>query len=661
MNIQPMSPIAQHVFLRTYAQYLPDEKRYETYPEAIERLLGSFIRKTRPLVTRKAMLLVAAELTRLRPYLEAREVMPSMRALAMAGNGRAWEKNDITGYNCAYLEADSSRALASALLVLMCGTGVGFSVESRCTDKLPVIPGTLHQPEAPPLVTVADSREGWAKALLQFMNYLWEGVIPSWDLSQVRAHGEVLKTTGGTASGPSPLDWLFKEYVKVFVAAKGRRLRPAEVQGLICRQGQIVVMGNVRRSALIALGDLDSQEMREFKNTEVHGNWFGGAEDWRGRSNNSAVYEGEFNQRLFDIEFDQMITSQTGERGIFNRDGVLALAPERRRTRGLFSELLPGTNPCGEVHLATNQCCNLTDVMLSPADSREWMILKVRAAAFLGTLQSQFTRFGYLTELDQRWEEHTNAERLLGVSLSGICSSPLVLLPRSERNEILAELKHAVIDTNVYWAGVLGIPISMATTVIKPSGTASLVADRPPGIHAYHAPHYMRRVRVSSEHPLVELVEEQGWPHSWLDGLCVVDFPCKAPEGSVVGGGEGNGVTEQLERCLDVQSHYCEGSVSCTISIEKHERGLTKDWVKKHFGRLSALSFMNADNQEGDEGKTGRGMKYELPPLEAITKDDYESRAAALPQINWDRLKPPSAPKDEVAAGDCTGQSCEWV
>ncbi len=645
--MQNMSGLAELVFLRNYA----DRRmagRNEGYGESIGRVMRTYLKKSRALLSRSAYEALETEFRAILPLILGRKVMPSMRALSMSGDGRVLEYNDTTVYNCCYAPMEHHFDNFNMLMyILMCGAGDGYSVERRYINQWPEVPAELivsEREEA--VVRVPDSREGWSASLGRLVELMYEGVRPRYDLSQIRPKGSLLRGTGGTASGPEGLEWLFQEFIVVFEGAVGRRLCPHEVHGLNCRIGEIVRMGNQRRSAMICLGDLDDWDMRHFKDPAVVGDWYT-KEPWRGRANNSAVYEDGFTWEEFGSEFKQLLDSGNGERGCFFRGQVHKYqSPARRRGGDLFSKATLGTNPCGEIILLPYQSCNLTDVDASKAQTVDDLAKQVRAAAFLGTIQAQFTNFEYLASVNSKWREHTEAERLLGVSLSGIYASILVKMTPVERGAALDRLREEAVSSNQHWAKEFGIAASTAVTTIKPSGTASLVMECPPGIHPEHGRFYSRQIIANGDAALLRWMKAVDWPHkvSKQDGTIWLQFPVKAQPGAVCKGDIS--AVEHMEMVKQFQQHWAEHSVSVTIDYTSEERDALLPWMKENYQSLSAMSFLPIDTQE-----------YEIKPLETLSEGEYEELAARCTPDALSKLRLEDT-GDEIVAGECTGGGC---
>ena len=567
------------------------------------------------------------------------EIMPSMRAMMTAGP--ALDRDNTAGYNCSYLPVDDPKSFDEAMYILLCGTGVGFSVERQFISKLPEVPELF---ESDTTVVVKDSKEGWAKAFRQVLALLWAGEIPKWDVSKVRPAGARLKTFGGRASGPAPLVELFNFAVSTFKAAQGRKLSSIECHDLMCFVGQIVVVGGVRRSAMISLSNLSDDRMRHAKS----GQWWETAAH-RALANNSVSYTEKPDIETFMREWTALVESKSGERGVFNREASKKQAAKYGRRDATYEF---GTNPCSEIILRPYQFCNLTECVVRATDTIEDLERKVRLAAILGTIQSTFTKFPYLRKV---WQKNTEEERLLGVSLTGIMDNPLMTSKNSGLSKTLEHLRQIAVDTNAEWADRLGIERSAAITCVKPSGTVSQLVDSASGIHARHSPYYIRTVRGDNKDPLTKMMIDQGIPHEPCvfkgDTTTVFSFPQKSPDNAVTR----NDMTaiEQLETWLTYQRHWCEHKPSVTISVRDHEWLEVGAFVFKHFDEMSGVSFLPHSDHT-----------YQQAPYQDCTKDKYEELLAKMPKsIDWSKLSEYEQEDNTVAMQTmaCSGDSCEIV
>jgi ribonucleoside-diphosphate reductase alpha chain len=565
------------------------------------------------------------------------EIMPSMRSLMTAGE--ALERQNIAGYNCSYLPIDDPKAFDEAMYILLCGTGVGFSVEQKYVNKLPEIPEKLYDSNT--TIVVKDSKEGWAKALRQIIALLYAGEIPKWDVSAVRPAGTRLKTFGGRASGPEPLVELFKYVIAKFKGAVGRKLHTIECHDILCKIGEVVVVGGVRRSAMISLSDLGDDRMAHAK----AGNWWDG-NGQRALANNSAVYEVKPDVGQFMREWSNIYESHSGERGIFNRYAS-ELQAEKNGRRSLGKEW--GTNPCSEIILRPYQFCNLSSVIVRNGDDMDRLRNKVRLATILGTFQSTMTHFPYLRKI---WQTNTEEERLLGVSMTGILDNPLLNsaydldLPKR-----LEELKNVAIDTNARMANDLGIPVSAAITCVKPEGTVSQLTGTASGIHPQHSQYYIRRVRSDNKDPLTNFLKSQGFPSEPCvmkpDSTTVFSFPQKVGEGAVLR--EDLSAIEHLDLWLVFQRHWCEHKPSVTISVNENEWPKVGAWTWDHFDEVTGVSYLPYD-----------GGTYRQAPYEEITAGEYLQMALSMPEdIDWDAFIEGTDNVEGAQTLACTAGGCE--
>jgi ribonucleoside-diphosphate reductase alpha chain len=537
------------IALSRYARWKEDEQRRENWGETVDRYfnyMSDHLKKNYSYTITKALK------DKLTEQIMSLGVMPSMRALMTAGP--ALDRCHVGGYNCSYIPVDSPRSFDECMYILMCGTGVGFSVERESVDKLPVV--NEHFEKSSTIIKVADSRPGWARALRELISLLYAGQVPTWDVSEVRPAGARLKTFGGRASGPAPLVELFQFCIQKFEGAKGRRLFPIECHDLMCKIGEVVVVGGVRRSALISLSNLGDDQMRHAKS----GQWWEN-EGQRALANNSVAFKGKPEMGTFMREWTSLYESKSGERGIFNRQAAKVKASENGR-REIEHEF--GCNPCSEIILRPYQFCNLTEVVCRATDDLASLTEKVRMATILGTLQSTLTSFKYLRKI---WKDNTEEERLLGVSLTGILDNNIWT------EEVLSILREVAVETNKKMAKDLGIPQSTAITCVKPSGTVSQLVDSASGIHARHNDYYIRTVRGDNKDPLTQFMKESGIPNEPCvmkpDSTTVFSFPMKSPEGAVTR--TQMSAIEQLEYWLMFQRHWCEHKPSVTVSVKEDE------------------------------------------------------------------------------------------
>ena len=631
----------QFIHKSRYARWLPTEKRREEWHETVARYFDFFEKQIEKNCKYKID-------KKTREYLENKvlnlEVMPSMRALMTAGP--ALEKENIAGYNCSYVPIDHPKAFDEILYVLMCGTGVGFSVEKKYTELLPSVADDFHDTES--VVVVRDSKLGWAKAFREVLTLLYAGQIPRWDISNVRPAGARLHTFGGRASGPAPLVDLFNFAKETFVKAKGRRLTPLECHDLVCKVGEIVVVGGVRRSAMISLSDLNDRDMRDAKS----GEWYR-VEAQRALSNNSAVYETKpDNIGTFMEEWLALYKSGSGERGIFYRQASKTVAARNKRRDDSFEF---GTNPCSEIILQPFQFCNLSEVVVREDDHEEDLLDKVEAATILGTMQATLTSFKYLR---RQWKDATEKERLLGVSLTGIMDHKILsgdVYNQAILPDLLKRMKQKAVDVNKIWAKRFGINQATAITCVKPSGTVSQLVNAASGIHARHNEHYIRRVRGDKKDPLTQFLQSQNIPTEDCvmkpDATAVFSFVEKAPKGCVTR--NKRSALEQLNHWLVYAKYWCEHKPSITISVNDNEWLGVADWCWNNFDDLSGVSFL-----------PNFGHVYQQAPYEDIDEEEYNKLKKDQPnKINWNDLalheQDDNTKSSQTLA--CSAGSCEVV
>lgn len=630
-----------------YSRYLEEEQRRETYEETVDRLINYLATK----VELDALDSVLDNKTigaRLREAILNLEVMPSMRLMMTAGE--ACERDNIAAYNCSYLAVNNKRAFSEALYILMNGTGVGFSCERQEIAHLPTIPMSFK--EVDDVIVVGDSKLGWAKAFKKLLSCLWEGDIPKVDYSRVRAAGERLRTFGGRASGPEPLRRLFDFVINIFRNATGRKLTSLEVHEIMCMIGEIVVVGGVRRSALISLSNLTDRRMREAKS----GAWYN-EKPHLGLANNSVAYTEKPDAEVFMEEWLALVRSKSGERGIFNRVASQRQASKWGRRDPLLSY---GTNPCSEIILRDKQFCNLTEVVVRSEDTFEDLIRKVELATILGTIQSTLTNFQFLSE---EWRKNTEEERLLGVSLTGIMDHPVMNGSKYDGGftgdhggkltlpMILEQLRDHARKVNEHWATTLGIPASASITCVKPSGTVSQLVDSASGIHARHSGYYIRRIRMDKKDPIYSFLKEQGVPVEdeafRPNSTAVFSFPMKAPDGAVCR--KDKTAIEQLELWLIYQRHWCEHKPSVTVSVKEDEWLEVGAWVYKHFDEMSGVSFLPFSDHT-----------YQQAPYEDITEDQYNKIVAEQTyNIDWSQLIEVSDNTEGAQQLACVSGVCE--
>jgi len=614
-----------------YAKYF-DGKGRESWSETVGRYMDNVVRKALGGIDNSYIKDIEQAILGL-------EIMPSMRAMMTAGP--ALDRDNTAGYNCSYLPVDDPKSFDEAMYILLCGTGVGFSVERQFVSKLPEVP-ELFQSES--VVVVKDSKEGWAKGFRQVLALLWAGEIPKWDVSQVRPAGARLKTFGGRASGPAPLVELFNFAVSTFKAAQGRKLSSMECHDLMCFIGQIVVVGGVRRSAMISLSNLSDDRMRHAKS----GQWWETA-GHRALANNSVSYTEKPDMETFMREWLSLVESKSGERGIFNREASKKQAAKFGRRDPNYEF---GTNPCSEIILRPYQFCNLTECVVRATDTLKDLERKVKLATILGTIQSTLIKFPYLRKV---WQNNTAEERLLGVSMTGIMDNPLMTSSNKGLDNTLEHLRSIAVATNAEWAERLGIPASASISCVKPSGTVSQLVDSASGIHARHSPYYIRTVRGDNKDPLTQFMIDQGIPNEPCvmkpDSTVVFSFPVKSPEQAVTR----NDMTavEQLELWLTYQRHWCEHKPSVTISVRDAEWMAVGAFVYEYFDEMSGVSFLPHSDHT-----------YQQAPYQDCTKEEYEEMLSLMPEsIDWSDLSNYENEDNTVSMQTmaCSGDSCEIV
>ena len=624
-------PTDYQSFIHTsrYARWLEDEGRRESWTETVGRYVSNVVHEN---VDEETTNEIEQAILRL-------EVMPSMRAMMTAGP--AADRDNTCMYNCSYLPVDDPKSFDEAMFILLCGTGVGFSVERQFVQQLPEVPDLY---DSDTIIAVKDSKEGWAKALRQVIALLYSGEIPKWDVSKVRPAGSRLKTFGGRASGPAPLVDLFNFVVKIFKDSQGRKLSSIECHDIMCKIGEVVVVGGVRRSAMISLSNLSDDRMRHAKS----GKWWDN-EPQRALANNSVSYTEKPDGISFMREWMALVESGSGERGIFNREASKKQAAKYGRRDPNYEF---GTNPCSEIILRPYQFCNLTEVVVRATDTYDDLARKVKLATILGTIQSTFTRFPYLRKV---WQRNTEEERLLGVSLTGIMDNPLMTKKNKGLEKTLANLRAVAEATNHEYADLLGISQSVSITCVKPSGTVSQLVDSASGIHSRHSPYYIRTVRGDNKDPLTQFMIEQGIPSEpdvmKPDATTVFSFPIKSPRGSVVTADQT--AIEQLEMWLIYQRNWCEHKPSVTINVKKDEWFEVGAFVYEHFDEMSGVSFLPYEEHT-----------YQQAPYQEVDKETYNSLLLTMPKkIDWSKLS--DYEKEDGTSSSqqfaCTGDVCEIV
>ena len=636
-----MGTYEQIIHVTKYARYLEDKQRRETWEETVTRYMDFMASKVD----------LKGSYKELHGALMRQDIVPSMRLLMTAGE--ACERDNIAAFNCAYTSISSKRVFSEILYILMNGTGIGFSNERKKIDLLPPIPKELSWSDD--VIVVADSKKGWAVAFRKLMSSLWEGDIPNVDYSKIRPAGARLKTFGGRASGPLPLQNLFTFVTETFKGAQGRKLNSLEVHDIICMIGDIVVVGGVRRSALIGLSNLTDHRMRDAKT----GQWYlpvqDGGNPHRMLANNSVCYTEQPDAKTFLEEWLSLVKSGSGERGIFNR---VAAQNQASRWGRRSADLDYGCNPCSEIILRDKQFCNLTEVVVRQSDTYNELKKKIELATILGTYQSTLTDFKFLSE---EWKKNTDEERLLGVSLTGIMDSPLLngakdaILQHRELVRglptILQELRDHARKVNVKWAERFNIPVSTAITCVKPSGTVSQLCNSASGIHARFAPYYIRRIQLDKKDPVCQFLLDKGFPlvdyEAKKDTTMVASFPMKAPDGAVCRGSQT--AIEQMELWLMYQDDWCEHKPSCTVYVKEHEWVEVGAWVWERFDRISGISFLPHSDHV-----------YQQAPYEDLTKEQYEAMLDTMPKgIDWSAM---IEDKDNTEASQtlaCVAGACE--
>jgi len=605
----------EFIHLSRYSRWLPEKSRRETWDETVGRYFDFFTEHLKETVDYTLSKSLRSELEQ---AVLGLRVMPSMRCLMTAGE--ALKRENIAGYNCAYVAVDRPQAFDEILYVLMNGTGVGFSVERQYVAELPRIADEFHPSDT--TITVADSKLGWAKALKELVGMLYIGQIPRWDLSKIRPAGAPLKTFGGRASGPEPLESLFNFAVNVFQNAAGRKLSSLEAHDIVCKIAEVVVVGGVRRSALISLSNLSDDRMRDAK----AGQWWN-ENPQRALANNSAAYSEKPDMGIFMNEWKALYDSKSGERGIFNRESAVWMASKNGRRNTEDYEF--GTNPCSEIILRSREFCNLSEVVVRASDTRESLLEKVRLATILGTFQSTLVNFKYVSK---SWQKNCEEERLLGVSLTGImdCKVTNGKGPRASLPAVLKDLKSMAVQTNKEFAEKLGINQSVAVTCVKPSGTVSQLTDSASGIHARHNPYYVRTVRGDKKDPLTMMMVAEGFPVE--DDVMnpshtsVFSFPHKVDQGAMFR--TDLTAIDQLKLWKTYQEHWCEHKPSVTISVKEHEWLEVGAWVYEHFDYMSGVSFLPFSEHT-----------YKQAPYQDCSKEEYEVLLEKMPKnVEWNKL-----------------------
>jgi len=626
-------PTDYQAFIHTsrYAKWLNKENRRENWGETVDRYVTNLVFPK--IKDDETVMAIREAITNL-------DVMPSMRA--MMSSGEAFDRDNVAGYNCSYLPVDDVRSFDEAMFILLCGTGVGFSVERQYVNELPIVPMNLINLDE--TIVVPDSKEGWAYSLRTLITSLYSGVIPLWDVSLVRPAGAKLKTFGGRASGPAPLVDLFNFVVAKFKEAQGEKLTSLQAHDIMCKIGEVVVVGGVRRSAMISLSNLSDDRMRHAKSGAY---WESNGQ--RNLANNSVAYTSKPDSTSFMREWLSLVESGTGERGIFNRQAAKSQAAKNGRRDASYEF---GTNPCSEIILRPYQFCNLSEVVIRSTDTEQDLERKVAIATILGTLQSTYTKFPYLRKV---WEENTNEERLLGVSLTGIMDNPLTTTANPDLQGLLERLRAVSVEVNAQWAAKLGVAVSTAITAVKPSGTVSQLVNSASGIHARHSEYYIRTVRGAYNDPLTKFMKDQGIPWEPCahqpDTTVVFSFPQKSPAQAVLT--ENTTAIEQLDTWLAYQRHWCEHKPSVTINVLADEWIAVGAYVYENFDEMSGVSFLPYSEHI-----------YQQAPYQQCEQAKYEEFLSLMPKaIDWAKLADYEAEDTTVGSQTfaCSGGSCEIV
>ena len=625
----------EFIHLSRYSRWLPKEKRRETWTETVLRYFDFFEKHLNETCKYK---LDKETRDKLEDAVLSLKIMPSMRCLMTAGE--ALKRENIAGYNCSYIAVDRPQAFDEILYVLMNGTGVGFSVERQFVGNLPTVAEEFYMSDT--IIVVQDSKLGWAKAFKELVAMLYHGQIPKWDLSKVRPAGAPLKTFGGRASGPEPLQRLFEFTKEIFQGAAGRKLSSIECHDIVCKTAEIVVVGGVRRSALISLSNLSDDRMRVAKS----GQWWND-NGQRALANNSACYTEKPDVGIFMDEWKALYDSKSGERGIFNRESAKRIA-EKNERRDVGYDF--GTNPCSEIILRSREFCNLSEVVVRPEDTEDTLLEKVKLATILGTFQSTLTNFKYVSK---EWKKNCVEERLLGVSLTGIMDNKWTAGKLPRLDSLLKNLKQMSVDTNKEWSKKLKINQSAAITCVKPSGTVSQLVDSASGIHARHNPYYIRTVRGDKKDPLTKMMVDMGFPveddvMKPLD-TSVFSFPIKCSKDAVFR--QDMNAIEQLELWKTYQEHWCEHKPSVTISVKETEWIEVGAWVYKNFDLMSGVSFLPYSEHT-----------YKQAPYQDCDEKDYEKLLKKMPvNVDWTKLSDYESSDMTVGSQElaCSSGSCE--
>jgi ribonucleoside-diphosphate reductase alpha chain len=634
MSKYELTPYNTFIAKSRYSRYLDDKGRREHWNETVARYFDFM---TKNLKEKNGYTLTPELRAELQEAVTGLDVVPSMRAVMTAG--AALERQNVAAFNCSYLPIDDPKAFDEAMYILLCGTGVGFSVEQKYVKQLPEVPDKLFDSET--TISVSDSKEGWAKSLRQLLALLYSGEVPKFDLSKVRPAGARLKTFGGRASGAKPLEDLFKFTITKFKGAVGRKLSSLECHDILCKIGEVVVVGGVRRSAMISLSDLADDKMAHAK----AGAWWDG-QGQRALANNSATYEERPSIGQFMREWTSIYESHSGERGIFNRDASQKQAAKNGRRDSTYEF---GTNPCSEIILRPYQFCNLSSCIVRSTDTMDSLERKIRLATILGTFQATLTNFPYLRKI---WQKNTEEEALLGVSMTGILDNALLNNPDDvELPKRLEKLKDVAVSTNLEFATSVGINQSVAVTAIKPEGTVSQLCSTASGIHPQHSQYYIRRVRADNKDPLTQFMIQAGFVAEPCvmkpDSTTVFSFPVKVADGALLR--EDLSAIKHLKLWLLFQRHYCEHKPSVTISVKENEWMEVGAWVYEHFDEVTGVSFLPMD-----------GGTYKQAPYEECTEEQYNQLRMLVPDsVDWENFKEYDDNVEGVQTLSCTAGGCE--
>lgn len=633
MSKYELTPYNTFIAKSRYSRYLDDQGRREHWDETVKRYFDFM---TKNLKEKNNYTLTDELREELEDAVKHLDVVPSMRAIMTAG--AALERQNVAAFNCSYLPIDDPKAFDEAMYILLCGTGVGFSVEQEYVKQLPEVPDKLFDSET--TIVVSDSKEGWAKSLRQLLALLYSGEVPKFDLSKVRPAGARLKTFGGRASGAKPLEDLFKFVISKFRSATGRRLSSLECHDILCKIGEVVVVGGVRRSAMISLSDLSDDKMAHAK----AGNWWDG-QGQRALANNSATYSEKPSIGQFMREWTSIYESHSGERGIFNREASQKQAAKNGRRDSTYDF---GTNPCSEIILRPYQFCNLSSCIVRSNDTMASLERKIRLATILGTFQATLTNFPYLRKI---WQKNTEEEALLGVSMTGILDNALLNNPDDfELPNRLERLRDVAVSVNHEFSAAIGINASVAVTAIKPEGTVSQLCSTASGIHPQHSKYYIRRVRADNKDPLTQFMIQSGFVaepcYLKPESTTVFSFPVEVPDGALLR--EELPALKHLKLWLMFQRHYCEHKPSVTISVKEDEWMEVGAWVYEHFDEVTGVSFLPMD-----------GGTYKQAPYEECTKEKFEQLKLLVPEsIDWENFKEYDDNVEGAQMLSCTAGGC---